>query len=113
MTAPFKILTAEGDRWLDRATDSYRGGGFAVGAVEAAIASAHYARAALEKPDTLASLLQAQQLAAVAQARQQGGQSGRPAAKSTKAAAPKGARAGRNGMPAPRAGRGSTKRITK
>lgn len=51
MTMPYKALVATGDKWLDQADDTYRGGGGAqTAAAEAAIAGAYYARAMLEKP---------------------------------------------------------------
>lgn len=103
MSAPFRILTAEGDRWLQRATDTYTGGGdFAVAAAEASIASAYFARAAIEKPDTIAALLQAQQLAAAQQAQQA---ATKPASKGGRnnGAARSGARPTRGVAPAKRA----------
>jgi hypothetical protein len=58
MTMPYKALVATGDRWLDMADDTYRGGGGAASAAaEAAIANAYYARAALEKPNPIDKLM--------------------------------------------------------
>lgn len=58
MTMPYKALVATGDRWLDMADETYRGGGGAQSAAaEAAIANAYYARAALEKPNPIDKLL--------------------------------------------------------
>lgn len=59
MSAAYRALIAEGDRWLMQADDTFRGGGdYAIATAQAAIATAHFARAALDKPDTLASLIQ-------------------------------------------------------
>lgn len=58
MTMPYKALVATGDRWLDMADETYRGGGAAQSAAaEAAIASAYYARAALERTNPLENML--------------------------------------------------------
>lgn len=60
VSAAFRALVAEGDRWLEQATATYQGGGdFGVAAAEGSIASAYYARAAIEKPDAFASLVAA------------------------------------------------------
>lgn len=58
MSAAYRALISEGDRWLEQAVNTYTGGGGAsMAAAEAAIASAYLQRAALEKPDGFASLV--------------------------------------------------------
>ena len=65
----YRSMVTEGDRWLERAVDGLQNGDDVVGAGScAAIAQAYYHRAALEKPDTLASLLAAGAAAKGAQA---------------------------------------------
>lgn len=60
MSAAHRALIAEGDRWLEQAVDTYRGGGsHTTATAEAAIAQAYFARALSEKPDMFASLLAA------------------------------------------------------
>lgn len=60
--SPFQATTAQGDKWLRQAVDTYEGGGdFDIAAAEAAIATAWYSRAVLERPDTFAALLAAAQ----------------------------------------------------
>lgn len=70
MSATVAALIAEGDRWLEQAADTYRGGGAATHAAAcAAIATAYYGRAAVEKQtDTFGALVMAsmQQRAAAA-----------------------------------------------
>lgn len=76
MSAAYHALVAEADRWLEQAIGTYRGGGdYTVTAAEAAIASAHYARALLEKPDAFGQLV-----AASAAQRAQAGQQAQAAA---------------------------------
>lgn len=68
----YRSMLTEGDRWLERAVDGLANGDDVVGAGScAAIAQAYYTRAALEKPDTLASLLAAGAAAKDAQAQPQ------------------------------------------
>lgn len=65
----FRSMVSDGDRWLERAVEGLQNGDDVVGAGScAAIAQAYYTRAALEKPDTLASLLAAGAAAKGAQA---------------------------------------------
>lgn len=65
----YRSMVTEGDRWLEQAVETFRNTGAADDAMaEATIAQAYYHRAALEKPDTLASLLAAGAAAKGAQA---------------------------------------------
>jgi len=67
--ASFRALLEQGDNWLEQSIDTYRGGGgMDTAAAEAAIASAHYARAQLERPDTFAAVLDASRRNKAAQA---------------------------------------------
>lgn len=68
----YRSMLTEGDRWLEQSVETFRnGGGVQTATAEAVIAQAYYTRAALEKPDTLASLLAAGAAAKDAQAQPQ------------------------------------------
>lgn len=59
MSAAFRALVADGDRWLEEAVETYRGGGsFTCATACAAIATAYYGRAELEKPGAFDTLLE-------------------------------------------------------
>lgn len=69
MSITYAALIGEGDKWLEQAATTYRGGGdYGVATAEASIAAGYYARALLEKPDTFATLLSAQAQAKAAAA---------------------------------------------
>lgn len=50
-------VIALGDQWLARAESAHGGGDHTAAAASAAIASAYYTRAMLQKPDTLGAML--------------------------------------------------------
>ncbi|ABW88453.1 hypothetical protein SEA_EVANESCE_60 [Mycobacterium phage Evanesce] len=56
----YRSLIAEGDQWLELARDTFSGGGdYNIAAAAAAIATAYYGRANIEKPEPIADLLTA------------------------------------------------------